>query len=146
VLHELAAVDLTDWGGFVSQQVAICEVLAGWARACGGDASGVELAFGGMRQIDDGHELILRSALRTFLGQALIETDDDRAVATLAQARLEGESRGELWWMPETIRLQAVAERRFGDGERAAALLDDAEALARRLGARIVLPRIAASR
>ena len=146
VLDELAAVDLTDWGGFVSQQVAICEVLAGWARACGGDASGVELAFGGMRQIDDGPELVLRSALRTFLGHALIEVDDARAVATLAQARLEGESRGELWWMPETIRLQALAERRFGDAERAAGLLDEAEALATRLGAGIVLPRITASR
>ena len=48
--------------------------------------------------------------------------------------------------MPETIRLQALAERRFGDEARATALLDEAEALATRLGAGIVLPRIAASR
>ena len=47
---------------------------------------------------------------------------------------------------PETIRLQALAERRFGDAARAVALLDEAEALAARLGAGIVLPRIAASR
>jgi hypothetical protein len=99
-----------------------------------------------MAQIDDGTELVLRSALRSFVGHALLEADDSRAVATLAQARREGESRGELWWMPETIRLQALAERRFGDRARAAALLDEAESLASRLGAGIVLPRIAASR
>ena len=146
VLEELAAVDLTDSCGFISQQVATCEVLAGWARACAGDASGIPNAFGGMAQIEDGPELVLRSALRTFLGHALLEMDDERAVGALAQARLEGESRGELWWMPETIRLQALAERRFGDGARSAALLDEAEALATRVGAGVVLPRIAASR
>lgn len=146
VLQELASVDLTDWGGFIGQQVATCEVLAGWARASKGDASGVAPAFGGMVQIDAGPELVLRSALRSFLGQALIETDDERAVATLAEARREGESRRELWWMPETIRLQALADRRFGDGASAAVLLDEAQALATRIGAGIVLPRIAASR
>ena len=103
-------------------------------------------AFEGMAQIDDGPELVLRSALRTFLGNALLEIDDELAVATLAQARHEGESRGELWWIPETIRLQGIADRRFGAGARATALLDEAEALATRLGAGIVLPRIAASR
>jgi hypothetical protein len=146
VLHELAPVDLTDACGFISQQVATCEVLAGWARASRGDASGMARAFDGMAQIDDGPELVLRSALRTFLGHALLEIDDERAVATLAQARREGESRGELWWIPETIRLQGLAERRFGDEARATALLDEAEAVATRLGAGLVLPRIAASR
>jgi DNA-binding SARP family transcriptional activator len=146
VLQELAAVDLTDACGFITQQVATCEVLAGWALACRGDDSGMPRAFAGMAQIDAGSELVLRSALRSFLGHGLLETGDARAVATLAVARREGESRGELWWMPETIRLQALAERRFGDETRVAALLDEAEALATRLGAGIVLPRIAASR
>ena len=99
-----------------------------------------------MAPIDHGSELVLRSALRTFLGHALLESHDERAIATLAEARREGESRGELWWMPETIRLQALADRRFGGGAAAADLLDEAEALATRLGAGIVLPRIAASR
>jgi hypothetical protein len=99
-----------------------------------------------MSQIDAGPELVLRSALRTFLGHALLEAGDERAVATLAQARREGESRGELWWMPETIRLQALADRRFGGDAATVALLDEAEALATRLGAGVVLPRIAASR
>jgi hypothetical protein len=99
-----------------------------------------------MDQIDAGPELVLRSALRTFLGQALLESGDERAVTTLAQARQEGESRGELWWMPETIRLQALADRHFGGGQSAVVLLDEAQALATRLGAGIVLPRIAASR
>ena len=67
-----------------------------------------------------------------FLGHALLEIDDELAVPTLAQARRQGESRGELWWMPETIRLEGLAERRFGDEARAVALLDEAEALATR--------------
>jgi DNA-binding SARP family transcriptional activator len=146
VLHEMRTVDLTDACGFISQQVATCEVLAGWARASKGDRAGVDLAFSGMAQIDDGPELVLRSALRTFLGHALLEADDERAIATLAESRREGESRGELWWMPETIRLQALADRRFAGGAATADLLDEAETLATRLGAGIVLPRIAASR
>lgn len=146
VLQELAAIDLTDWGGFVGQQVATCEVLVGWARASTGDADGIALADRGMAKIDAGPELVLRSALRTFVGQALLATGDARAVATLAQARLEGESRGELWWMPETIRLQSEASRRFGDATEADALLAEAEALATRLGAGVVLARIATNR
>ncbi len=142
VLNELASVDLTDWGGFVGQQVATCEVLAGWAQARGGDAAGVELAFRGMAQIDAGPELVLRSALRSFLGDALLAINDDRAVATLECARQEGESRGEIWWLPETIRLQSEAARRVGEPAEADALLAEAEALATRLGAGIVLERI----
>ena len=99
-----------------------------------------------MAQIDAGPELVLRSALRSFVGEALLAIGDERAVATLAQARREGESRGELWWMPETIRLQSEAARRFGDPAEADALLADAEALATRLGAGAVLERIAVNR
>jgi hypothetical protein len=145
-LRELAAVDLTDVHGLVLQQTATCEVLIGWATACQGDADGVQLAFQGMATIDTAEEKVLRSALRTFVGHALIEAGDADAVGALATARHEGESRGEVWWLPETIRLQAVADRMFGDGSQAEALLDEAEALATVQGALVVLPRIAASR
>jgi hypothetical protein len=42
----------------------------------------------------------------------------------------------------ETVRLQAKADRRWGDGTRAPALLDEAETLAREHGARLVLDRL----
>ena len=54
--------------------------------------------------------------------------------------------RGEIWWIAETMRLQALADRAVRRRAQAVAWLDAAEALATRLGAGIVLPRIAASR
>lgn len=71
---------------------------------------------------------------------------DARAVELLARARDEATSRGEVWWLAETIRLQAEADLRFGNGSRAVDLLDEAEALAATQGALLILPRIAASR
>jgi hypothetical protein len=146
VLEELASVDLSNSGAFLGQQTATCHVVSGWARACGGDPSGLELAFAGLSVIEASNELVLRSALRTFVGHALLEVGDDRAVEVLAEARREAEARHEVWWLAETIRLQALADRRFGDGSRAADLLDAAEQLATRQGALLLLPRIAASR
>ncbi len=113
---------------------------------CLGDAEGVDLAFAGLAVIEDGKELVLRATLKTFVGQALLEVGDSRAVELLAEARREAEARHEVWWLSETIRLQALADRRFGDGSQAVALLDEAEQLATRQGARVILPRIAASR
>ena len=49
--------------------------------------------------------------------------------------------RGEVWWLSETIRLQALADRRFGDdGSQAAALLDEAERWRPARAPAIVLP------
>jgi hypothetical protein len=146
VLEELEDVELTDASGFISQQVATCEVLMGWARACLGRPDGVELAEAGIAVIAEGSERVLQTALRTFFGEALIETGDPAAVEQLAQAQREGEQRGEVWWMAETLRLRALADHRFGDGRAAAALLDEAEALAERQGALLILPRIAETR
>jgi DNA-binding SARP family transcriptional activator len=146
VLDELELIDLTDACGFISQQIATCEVLIGWARACKGEPSGVELALRGMGSIDARGELVLKSAMRSLIGEAMLATDDRRAVDTLDQARREGEARGEVWWLAETIRLQALADRRFGDGSKAAGLLDEAEALARKQGAQLILSRIDAVR
>ena len=146
VLRELDGVELTNSSGFITQQIATCEVLIGWARACLGQPGGVELVEAGMAIIDEGHERVLRSTLRSFLGEALLESDDPAAVEVLAAARREGEGRGEVWWLAETIRLQALADRRFGTGEQAPVLLDEAEALAARQGAGLLLARIAATR
>ena len=90
VLAELDSIDLSDRWGFVSQQAATCEVLAGWARACLGDADGVDLAFAGLAVIEEGKELVLRATLKTFVGQALLEVGDSRAVEVLAEARPRG--------------------------------------------------------
>lgn len=131
---------------FVLLMSAACEVLSGWARARLGDPVGVEAARVAIAEVDRGPERILRSCLRTFAGEAHLVVGDPAAVDVLAEARREAEQRGELWWLSETIRLQAEADARFGDGDRVAALLDEAESLARRQGARTVLDRIARSR
>jgi hypothetical protein len=145
VLDELAVASLSD-DRFVMQELAFCRALAGWARVRCGDADGLAEATAAIAELDASEELILHSCLRTFLADACLVADDPRAVALLEQARAEAESRGERWWLAETLRLLAEADARFGDGVRAIALLDEAEALATKQGARVVLPRIAASR
>ena len=64
----------------------------------------------------------------------------------LDEAQREAEARGEVWWLSEILRLQAVADRRFGTGSEEARLLDAAEQLATVQGAQLVLSRIAAIR
>jgi DNA-binding SARP family transcriptional activator len=146
VLTELADAQLTDVAGFVGPQVATCDLLAGWARSRLGDNDGLSHAFAAMAQIDRTDERILRACLRSFLADACLALDDPRAIELLDQSRREAEARGEVWWLAETIRLQAEADLRFGDGSLAAALMDEAEELARNQGALLVLPRIAAMR
>jgi hypothetical protein len=72
--------------------------------------------------------------------------DDRRATEHLDAAQREAETRGEMFWISEILRLQAVADRRFGGGHLVAKLLDEAERLATSQGALLVLPRIAATR
>ena len=77
-----------------------------------------------MTAIEAGREQVLRAALRSFLADALIVCGDRRAVDLLAAARAEAEARGEVWWLAEIVRLDAVADVRFCGGMRAAALFD----------------------
>ena len=98
-----------------------------------------------MADVDRG-ERILRACLRSFVGDACMALDDPRAVGFLDDALREARSRGEVWWLSEILRLRAVADRRFGGGELATKLLDDAEELATVHGARLVLDRIDATR
>jgi hypothetical protein len=146
VLDELAGLPRTDVGGFIGEQHATCDLLTGWARARHGAPSGIDAALAAMAEIDAGPERVLRSCLRSFIAEACLTLGDRRATDLLDQARQEAVQRGETWWLSETLRLSAVADVQFGDGARAAALLDEAEELATMQGARLIRPRIAASR
>jgi hypothetical protein len=106
----------------------------------------LELAFDALARLDAGTDRVLRSCLRTFVADACLALDDDRAADLLATAAAEAESRGERWWLAETRRLQAELARRSGDAGQAEAALDEAEAVARGQGAGLVLTRIASAR
>jgi DNA-binding SARP family transcriptional activator len=146
VLGELSDAPHTDEGGFVAEQTATCEVLAGWAAIKLGRAVSIEESLAAMARIDGASDRILRSCLRTFIADACLSLGDERAVDLLDQARREAESRGEVWWLSETLRLRAEADLRFGDGSRADELFEAAETLASAQGARLVLTRIGATR
>jgi DNA-binding SARP family transcriptional activator len=146
VLAELADTQPTNVAGFVGPQIATCDLLAGWARARLGDNDGLTHAFAAMAEIDRSEDRILRACMRSFLADACLALGDPRAMELLDQSRREAESRGEVWWLAETIRLRAEADLRFGDGTLAADLMDEAEAMASSQGALLVLPRIAAMR
>jgi DNA-binding SARP family transcriptional activator len=146
VLDELGDAPRTDEAGFVDQQIAMSELLTGWAHARLGNKEGLNQAFAAMAAIDRSAEHILRACLRSFLADTCLAVSDPRAIALLDQSRVEAESRGELWWLPEIIRLRAEADLRLGDGNLAPQLLDEAETLAASQGSHIVLPRIAVMR
>jgi DNA-binding SARP family transcriptional activator len=146
VLAELGDAASPVRAGFVRQELATCELLVGWARAKLGVTGGLAEAVEAMAEIDREGERSLRSCLRTFVADASLAVGDGRAVELLEQARSEALARGEVWWLSETVRLQAEADRRWGDGSRAAALLDEAETLAREHGAQLVLARLGTTR
>jgi hypothetical protein len=127
---------------FVRHELVACELLAGWARARHGDPAGLDAALAAMATIDRSDDQILRPCLRTFVGAACLAVGDDRAAAILDAAREESEARAERWWLAETIRLCADAAGDAGDDAARAALLDEAETLARKQGAGTVLARI----
>jgi hypothetical protein len=136
----------TDVGGFIAHQAATCDLLEAWAMVQLGAPDAIARAFDCLALVDAAGERVLGPFLHSLVADACLANGDDRAVALLARAARDADARGERWWSAETLRLSADADLRFGDGTRAAALLDEAEALARRQGARLLLPRIAASR
>jgi DNA-binding SARP family transcriptional activator len=142
VLEILGDVVTTDANGLVPNQVASAALLAGWARVRLGDAAGAEQSIEVLDEVSNNQHHTLKSALVTFAGQALLEAGDRRAVEVLGVARRHAESRGEVWWLAETVRVQALAEQRFGTAERGAELMAEARALAERHGTRIVLARL----
>ena len=146
-VHDLlGGIPRTDPSGFVQTEAQAAELLVGWAQVRLGDPDGLAVAFAALAAIERSPEHILRSFLRTCVADACLALDDDRAMGLLETADAEARSRGERWWLAETMRLQALADRRFGDGRRADDLLAEAEALARRQGATLLVERLAAQR
>lgn len=145
VLEELQGSARVDVGGFVRQQLATCDVLTGWARAKLGDPQGIEYALEAMARIDNGGDRVLRPCLRTLIGDACLSLGDRRAVELLEHAQREAVTRGEVWWLAETLRLLAEADLRFGEGNLAAETLAEADALAAAQGAALLIQRIGAT-
>jgi hypothetical protein len=132
--------------GFVGHDEASSDLLTGWALTKLGDRTGPGRATGALDLIRAGPDTVLLPALQTFVADALLTIGDAQAVKVLDQARRNAHERDELWWLAETMRLQAIADVAFQDGTRAGDLLDEAEALAHEQGVRVLLPRIATSR
>jgi hypothetical protein len=145
VLAELRERPGVDVPGFVLILGATCEILWVWATVELGEPSVLDDGFAAMAVVDAGRERILRSCLRTFLARACLVAGDPRAVGLLAEAEHEARTRGETWWLAETLRLRALADERFGDGSRARAWREAATSLARSQGATIVLARLRAA-
>ena len=146
VLGDAEAVRAIPITGAGTEGLPSLQVLRGWARARLGDPAGAEAAWKAMDAVDHLPLRTFRSALRAFLGHALLDAGDERAVDVLERAQADATARGELWWLAETIRLRALAERRFGEPVHAAELLEAAAELATRQGAGVVLARLAAAR
>lgn len=138
--------DIADGPGLFEHQAAAFEVLHGWAQAKLGDPSGGERAARGAEEVAASNERSLSGALIALAADALLAADDPRAVEMVQRARHEAESRGEVWWLAEIARLQAVAAARFGDASNVPALLDEAERIAAGQGAHLLRARAAETR
>ena len=119
-------------------------VFAGWAAAMADESDGLDRALAALDRLDERVPTqMLRPVFCSFVGEAMLHAGDARALAMLDRARAEARHRGELWWLPETLRLSADAERRFGDPDRAEAYLVEARALADLQGSTLLATRLA---
>lgn len=143
---ELRDVVRTEVGGFVGHQAATCDLLAAWAAARLGDGEGLAAAREALARADASDERVLGPTLWALVADAAIAVGDPVALELLASAEERARSRGEVFWLAEVLRLRAVADRRFADGSRAAELLDEAESLASRQGANLLVERTLPSR
>jgi DNA-binding SARP family transcriptional activator len=125
-----------------SLEAVATRLLGGWARARRGDPTGRDEALAGLEECDAGPDRVLVSMLRTCAAAACLVVGDARAVDLLEQAETEARSRGEVWWLPETLRLRAVADRAFGTGASAEALLTEARRIADEQGSTLLLARL----
>lgn len=132
-------------GQFPVQDAAV-ELMVAWAVARSGGAIDVDLAQRAMATIEAGPELGMQSAMRTFAGEIELLAGERRAVETLAVARSGATGRGEVWWLAEITRLQALADATLGDGTRVLTLLDEAATIAGSQGAALLSARIAENR
>lgn len=139
----LDGVTVTDANGFVLHQAAASLLLRAWAEVRLGNLAAVADAGRHMAMVAGSDEWVLQPMLRTFHGAALLAAGEPEAIDVLAVARAEAEARHEVFWLAETIRLQAFADRAFAGGSRAERLLAEARALATEQGAELVLARLA---
>jgi DNA-binding SARP family transcriptional activator len=147
VRRALSGLEFDDLAEGVAHLGNSCAVLEGWAAAMLGDADGAGRAVAALDRLDRTVTIqIFRPALRTFVGAALLQAGDSGAVDVLARADRDSRERGEVWWLGETLRLRGVADARFGDGTRSAALFAEARELAQRQGARLLVDRIDSNR
>jgi hypothetical protein len=121
-----------------------CAVLEGWSAARLGDTDGPRRALAAMERLEPVSTLVARSYVRTMAGAALLHHDDPAAVEVLEVAHREAVDRGEVWWLAETLRVRAHAERRFGDAALAGDLLAEARRVAATQGAQLLVDRLAA--
>jgi DNA-binding SARP family transcriptional activator len=117
-------------------------LLMGWARTRLGDSAGLDDAVAALADYDAGPDRVLVSMLRTCVAGAMLHVGDSRAVVLLEQADDEARSRGEVWWLPETLRLRALADRTFGSGASADGLLAEARRIAADQGSTLLLARL----
>jgi hypothetical protein len=141
VIDDLAGRPRTMVGALVAHQPAACDLLVAWAQTRLGDPH-LDDAFEAIVAVEASAERTLRGALLTFLGDACLRVGDDRAEEVLARAHREATTRGEEWWLAETLRLQARAAARRGDVASSREHLDAARALAREQGAALLLRRL----
>lgn len=140
----LLGLDLTEGLDSSAHPGHSCAVIEGWSASMLGDPDGARRAMAAIGRLDNAVVLqILRPAVRTFVGDALLHVGDPRSVEVLARAARDAVERGEVWWLAETLRLRAQAERRFGDATLADGLLEEARRLAAEQGAQLLIDRLA---
>ncbi|MEZ5249689.1 MAG: hypothetical protein R2713_10885 [Ilumatobacteraceae bacterium] len=99
-----------------------------------GDPSGASLVFAGLEQYLRTEERSLRPTLQTLAAEVCLDLGDERVFAMLDAAEHDARPRHELWWMPETMRIRALALSVTGDVE---AALDVARAAQRSQRSRV---------
>lgn len=144
-LAQLVARPRLPGGGLVAHQPAACDLLEAWARVRLGESDQLAAAFDAFDELTTSDERTLVGALWTFLGDACRHAGDDRAASVLERAHDESSGRGEIWWLAETLRLQALVAEDRGDRARATHLLEEARMLAHRQGALLILRRLGTS-
>ncbi|MFN8022571.1 MAG: BTAD domain-containing putative transcriptional regulator [Acidimicrobiales bacterium] len=132
--------------GFLDGQSGANDVLVGWCRVKAGDPTGATLVFQGLERYTAAGERSLRPTLLTLVAEACLELGDERVFSFLDAADADAVPRHELWWMPETLRVRALALSRAGDHATAHQTLDLAAALAAEQGSTMLARRIADTR
>jgi DNA-binding SARP family transcriptional activator len=145
-LSYLASRGVDDEFGFLDGQSGANDVLIGWCRVKTGDHGGADLVHQGLARYTAAGERSLRPTLQTLAAEACLELGDERVFAFLDAADADAVPRRELWWMPETLRVRALALARTGDLDAAVHTLDLADGLATEQGSVMLARRIAVTR